>query len=82
MKEDIGDELEDIELDSLEDYQNNKKETKLINNNIFSSSLNPKLFDNKTNKTQKIEEIKESSDIEQEFDLSFDADMIELEDDE
>ena len=48
-EQDFEEEIEDIEVDSLEDYKNyNKKVTKLINNNIFSSSLNPKLFEGKT----------------------------------
>lgn len=41
-------ELEDIEIDSVEEYKDyKKKETKLLNDNLFASSLNPKLFDNR-----------------------------------
>lgn len=43
-KSNISD-LEDIEIDSVEEQIPQKKETKLINNNMFSSSLNPRLFD-------------------------------------
>ena len=76
----MSEDLDDIEIDSIGDFdeENNKKDNRLFKD-VFSSKLNPRLYDLK--KTEKIVDTAKD-DYDEEFDLSFDPDMLELDEED